>query len=119
MANQVWRKGYVGGLTIAYNRRLRPFERAAVSWSCSGDFKLFPTDDINVRKAIELATNREAIVNNSYKGVGTAAYAPLTQGTLGPTDQRAVQETTPATPALPGGEDAPAGTGVVITPIQP
>jgi penicillin-binding protein 1A len=30
-----------------------------------------------------------------------------------------VQEATPATPALPGGEDAPAGTGVVITPIQP
>ncbi|HEY8293468.1 MAG TPA: ABC transporter substrate-binding protein, partial [Thermomicrobiales bacterium] len=44
--------------------------------------KLFPTDDINVRKAIEFATNKDAIVNNSYKGVGTAAYAPLTQGTL-------------------------------------
>lgn len=44
--------------------------------------KLFPTDDIAVRKAIELATNKDAIVNNSYKGVGTAAYAPLTQGTL-------------------------------------
>lgn len=44
--------------------------------------KLFPTDDIAVRKAIELATNKDAIVNNSYKGTGTAAYAPLTQGTL-------------------------------------
>lgn len=48
-----------------------------------------------------------------------APSIPLTQGTLGPTDQRAVQEATPTTPALPGGEDAPAGTGVVITPIQP
>jgi len=44
--------------------------------------KLFPTNDIAVRKAILLATNKDAIVNNSYKGVGTAAYAPLTQGTL-------------------------------------
>lgn len=44
--------------------------------------KLFPTDDAVVRKAIQLATNKDAIVNNSYKGVGTAAYAPLTQGTL-------------------------------------
>ncbi len=44
--------------------------------------KLFPTDDINVRKAIEFATNKDAIVNNSYKGTGTPAYAPLTQGTL-------------------------------------
>jgi penicillin-binding protein 1A len=48
-----------------------------------------------------------------------APSIPLTQGTLGPTDQRAVQEATPATPALPSGEEAPAGTGVVITPIQP
>ena len=44
--------------------------------------KIFPTDDIAVRKAIEFATNKDAIVNNSYKGVGTAAYAPLTQGIL-------------------------------------
>lgn len=48
-----------------------------------------------------------------------APSIPLTQGTLGPTDQRALQEATPATPALPGGEDAPAGTGVMITPIRP
>ncbi len=44
--------------------------------------KLFPTDDLAVRKAIQLATNKDAIVNNSYKGTGTPAYAPLTQGTL-------------------------------------
>lgn len=44
--------------------------------------KLFPTDDPAVRKAIEFATNKEAIINNSYKGVGTVAYAPLTAGTL-------------------------------------
>jgi peptide/nickel transport system substrate-binding protein len=44
--------------------------------------KLFPTDDPAVRKAMLYATNKEAIVNNSYKGVGTAAYAPLTAGTL-------------------------------------
>jgi peptide/nickel transport system substrate-binding protein len=44
--------------------------------------KLFPTDDPAVRKAIQLATNKEAIINNSYKGVGTVAYAPLTAGTL-------------------------------------
>lgn len=44
--------------------------------------KLFPTNDPAVRKAILYATNKEAIVNNSYKGVGSAAYAPLTAGML-------------------------------------
>ncbi len=44
--------------------------------------KLFPTDDPAVRKALLYATNKEAIINNSYKGVGTVAYAPLTAGTL-------------------------------------
>ncbi len=43
---------------------------------------LFPTNDPAVRKAMLYATNKEAIVNNSYKGVGTVAYAPLTAGTL-------------------------------------
>lgn len=44
--------------------------------------KLFPTDDLAVRKALLFATNKEAIINNSYKGVGTVGYAPLTNGTL-------------------------------------
>ncbi len=44
--------------------------------------KLFPTDDPAVRKAIMYATNKEAIINNSYKGVGTVGHAPLTAGTL-------------------------------------
>ena len=44
--------------------------------------KLFPTDDPAVRKAILYATNKDAIINNSYKGVGTVANGPLTAGTL-------------------------------------
>lgn len=44
--------------------------------------RLFPTDDPAVRKALLLATNKEAIINNSYRGVGTVGYAPLTAGTL-------------------------------------
>ncbi len=44
--------------------------------------KLFPTDDPAVRRAILFATNKEAIVNNSYRGVGTVGHAPLTAGTL-------------------------------------
>lgn len=46
--------------------------------------KLFPTDDPAVRQAILFATNKEAIVNNSYKGTGTVAYAPLTAKMLDP-----------------------------------
>lgn len=46
--------------------------------------KLFPTDDPAVRKAILFATNKDAIINNSYKGIGTVAYAPLTAVMLDP-----------------------------------
>jgi peptide/nickel transport system substrate-binding protein len=44
--------------------------------------KLSPTDDPAVRKAILFATNKDAIVNNSYKGTGTVANGPLTAGFL-------------------------------------
>lgn len=46
--------------------------------------RLSPTDDPAVRKAILFATNKDAIINNSYKGIGTVAYAPLTAVMLDP-----------------------------------
>jgi len=43
---------------------------------------LFPTDDVAVRRALLLAANKDAIVNNSYKGIGSVANGPLTSATL-------------------------------------
>lgn len=58
--------------------------------------KLFPTDDPAVRKAILFATNKDAIINNSYKGIGTVAYAPLTAVMLDPTPLKSMYPFDPA-----------------------
>lgn len=41
-----------------------------------------PTDDLNVRQAINYAVDKDAIVNTVYNGIGTKAVAPLTLAML-------------------------------------
>jgi len=42
-----------------------------------------PTDDINVRKAIEHAIDKDAIIKTVYFGIHQAAFSPITSSTFG------------------------------------
>jgi peptide/nickel transport system substrate-binding protein len=42
-----------------------------------------PTDDINVRKAIEHAIDKDAIIKTVYFGIHQPAYSPITSSTFG------------------------------------
>jgi peptide/nickel transport system substrate-binding protein len=52
-------------------------------WILLLNYQRFPTDELAVRKAIEYAIDRDAMVNLLYRGTNEPAYSPLEKGTLG------------------------------------
>ncbi|HLN12364.1 MAG TPA: ABC transporter substrate-binding protein [bacterium] len=57
-----------------------PYPGAPEIWMLN--VKLAPTNDLKVRQAINYGVSREAFVESLFKGLGTAACAPLTLHTL-------------------------------------
>jgi peptide/nickel transport system substrate-binding protein len=52
-------------------------------WTLMMNVKLAPTDDVNVRKAIALASDKQGMIDTSFNGIGTPGCSPLTNVMFG------------------------------------
>jgi peptide/nickel transport system substrate-binding protein len=86
----------VGQLETAKNIRIDkiPYPGAALTWNMN--VKLFPTDSLKVRQALNYGINRDEYVNTIYKGSSRRACAPLAAGML---DERSLCDYYPYNPS--------------------